>query len=279
LPLDIWFGEQYIPGMKFSLQITKPLFSGQSRFQKIDVIETEAVGRVLLLDGHIMFSEFDEFIYHEMIVHPALLAHPDARQVCVIGGGDGGCIRELLKYPNLKSIVLCEIDEEVIRVCREYFSAMTKSLSDPRVTVNIEDAVDYIGRQRNEFDAIIGDTIDPTGPAVALWEAPFFASVKNALRPNGIFVSQIESVFSPHGVIPKVTKTLRSYFKDCRLYGATIPTYPTGYWNFVWASDGVDPFSVHDGRQKEIAATCRYYTPEHQRAAFAIPAFSQAYLS
>jgi spermidine synthase len=275
----MWFGEQYIPGMKFSLQVTNHLYSGQSRFQKIDVIETEAVGRVLLLDGHIMFSDFDEFVYHEMIVHPALLAHPDARQVCVIGGGDGGCIRELLKYPNLKSIVLCEIDEEVVRISKEYFPALAKSLSDSRVQVNIEDGMDYIGRKHNEFDVVLADTIDPTGPAVALYEAPFFSSIKKALRQNGVFVSQIESVFSPHGTIPKVTKILRSIFRDCRLYGATMPTYPTGYWNFIWASDGVDPYFVHAERQKEIAATCRYYTPEHQRAAFAIPAFSRAYLT
>lgn len=272
---DLWFSEEFVPGMKLSLRVTKTLFSGKSQYQKIDVIETEVFGRVLLLDDYTMFSEGDEFVYHEMIVHPPLLACPDPRRVCVVGGGDGGVVRELLKHPNLESIVLCEIDQEVIRVCKEYFPTMAASLSDPRVVVHIQDAVNYIGRQRDEFDVILGDTTDPMGPAVALFEEPFFASVKRALRPNGVFVGQIESVFLHGAVLPSVMKALRAHFRDCRLYGATIPTYPTGYWNFVWASDGVNPFTVDEERQRQVATACRYYTPEHQRAAFVMPAFAQ----
>ncbi len=273
--MGIWFTEEFVPGMRFSLRIQRTLFSGKSRYQKIDVIETEMFGRVLLLDNYTMFSEKDEFVYHEMLVHPPLLAHPGARRVCVVGGGDGGAVRELLKHPGLESIVLCEIDDEVIRVCKEYFPDMAASLSDPRVTVNIEDAVGYIRQQRNEFDIILADTTDPTGPAVALFEEPFYASVKKALRPNGIFIGQIESLFLRGTVIPRVMKALRGRFKDCRLYGATIPTYPTGYWNFVWASDGVDPFTVDEERQRQVATTCRYYTPDHQRAAFVLPEFAK----
>lgn len=271
----MWFSEEFVQGMRFSLRVTRTLFSGKSRYQKIDVIESEVFGRLLLLDNSTMFSERDEFVYHEMLVHPPVLAHPGARRVCVVGGGDGGAVRELLKHPSVESIVLCEIDEEVIRVSKEYFPDIAASLSDPRVTVNIEDAVDYMRRQRNEFDIVLGDTTDPTGPAVALFEEPYYASLEKALRPNGIYAGQIESVFLRRGVIPKVMRALRGHFSDCRLYGATIPTYPTGYWNFVWASDGVDPFKVDEERQRRIAATCRYYTPDHQRAAFVLPAFAK----
>ncbi|MFH1010429.1 MAG: polyamine aminopropyltransferase [bacterium] len=277
--MDLWFSEEFISGYRLSFRVTKTLCARSSRFQKIDVIETEAFGRMLLLDGHVMFSERDEFVYHEMMVHPPMQANPDAQRVCVVGGGDGGTVRELIKYPQLKSIVLCEIDEEVIRVCKEFFPKMTASLSDPRVTVTIEDAVDYISRQSGEYDIIVGDTMDPTGPAVALFEEPFFASIKRALQLNGTFVQQIETVFSKRDVVRKVVKALGNHFQDCRLYGASIPTYPTGYWNFLWASDGVDPYSVDEKRQQEVAATCQYYTAEHQRAAFAVPAFSRGLLA
>jgi spermidine synthase len=276
--MDLWFSEEFLPGCKLSFRVTSTPYTGKSKYQDICVIETETFGRMLLLDGHVMFSEQDEFVYHEMIVHPPMLAHPGARRVCVVGGGDGGTVRELLKYPTLESIVLCEIDEQVVRVSEEFFSNMAASLADVRVTVNIEDAVDYISRQSGEFDIIIGDTMDPTGPAVALFEEPFFASVKRALKPNGIFVQQIETVFSQRDVIPKVMRSLRSHFSDCWLYGAAIPTYPTGYWNFVWASDGVAPFSVDKRRQDRVVATCRYYTPEHQEGAFAIPRFAKEIL-
>lgn len=272
--MELWFSEEFVPGMKLSLRTSKTLFHGESRFQKIDVIETDCFGRVLLLDGFTMFSEKDEFVYHEMVVHPPLLAHSDARKVCVVGGGDGGAIREILKHPKIESVVVCEIDEEVIRVCKEYFPDMASSFSDPRVTVKVADAVKYIREQQDEFDIIIGDTTDPTGPAIALFEKPFYASVKKALRPNGIFVAQIESLFLRRKLVPKVVEALREHFQDCRLYGATVPIYPTGYWNFVWASDGVDPFEVDEERQRRICATCHYYTPEHQRAAFVLPAFA-----
>jgi len=277
--MDLWFSEEFIAGYRLSFRVAKALYSGRSRFQRIDVIETEAFGRMLLLDGHVMFSEKDEFVYHEMMVHPPMLAHRNARRVCVVGGGDGGTVRELAKYPDLNSIVLCEIDEEVIRVSKEFFPKMTASLSDPRVEVTVEDAVDYIGRKQNEFDIILGDTTDAVGPAVALFEEPFYALIKKALRPGGVFISQIQSLFSEPKAVQDAVRMLKTCFRDCRLYGASIPTYPTGYWNFLWASDGMEPYSVDEKRQREVAATCRYYTPEHQRAAFAIPAFSRELLA
>ncbi len=276
--MDLWFSEEFVPGYRLSFRVTKTLFTGKSKYQDISVIETETFGRMLLLDGHVMFSEKDEFVYHEMIVHPPMLARPGARRVCVVGGGDGGTVRELLKYPSLESIVLCEIDEQVVRVSEEFFSDMAASLSNARVTVNIEDAVDYIRRAQGDFDIIVGDTTDAIGPAVALFEEPFFASVKRAMRPGGIFVSQVESAFSGGKALPKAVGGLRSYFRHCRVYGASIPTYPTGYWNFLWASDDVNSGSVDESRQKQIAATCRYYTPEHQQGAFAIPQFAKEIL-
>ena len=272
--MDLWFHEESIPGMRLSLRVTKTLHHGKSRFQRIDVIETESFGRTLLLDGLTMFTTRDEFVYHEMIVHPPLLAHPNPKRVCVVGGGDGGVIREILKHPEVESVVLCEIDEEVIRVCKEFFPDMAASLSDPRVAIQIGDAAEYIRTQQDAFDVILGDTTDPVGPAVVLFEEPFYVSVKKALKPKGIFVAQIESVFLYGDIIPKVTRTIRKSFQDCRLYGATVPTYPTGYWNFIWASDDVNPFDVNQERQRGICTTCRYYTPEHQRAAFVLPAFA-----
>jgi spermidine synthase len=277
--MDLWYHEEFVKGLRVSFKVTRTLYHGQSPYQKIDIIETERFGRVLLLDGLVMYTTSDEYVYHEMLVHPSLLAHPNPKRVCVVGGGDGGTIREILKHPEVESVVLCEIDEEVIRVCKEFFPNMAEAFSDPRVTVNIGDAAEYIRTQHQEFDIIYGDTTDPIGPAVVLFEEPFYVAVKKALKPKGIFIAQIESVFLHGEIIPKVTRALKKCFHDCRLYGASIPTYPTGYWNFVWASDDVNPFEVDSERQRRICATSRYYTAGHQRAAFTLPAFAAELLA
>jgi spermidine synthase len=221
-----------------------------------------------------MTTDGDEFVYHEMLTHPGLLAHPAPKSVCVVGGGDGGTIREVLKHPTVERAVLAEIDEDVINVCKEYFPKLAGMLSDPRVDIQVGDGAKYLTEHREEFDAVISDSTDPVGPGAVLFEDPYFQAAKNALRPGGFFVTQCKSVWLDAESVREVSKRFRSLFRQVGVYGATIPTYPTGSWTFIFGSDAVDPRGKIDQvRQELIAKTARYYTPEHQTAAFAMPAF------
>ncbi len=192
---DIWYTEKYDDVLGLTFKIKSMLHSEQSDFQKVEVIDTEAYGKMLLLDGLVMTTEKDEFFYHEMITHVPMLSHPNPERVLVVGGGDGGTVREVLNHPSVKEVVLCEIDKAVIDVSRKYLPSIAGKLDDNRVKINVEDAVEYMKRQKNTFDVILIDSTDPLGPGVGLFTKEFYTNVKNALKENGVMAAQSESLY------------------------------------------------------------------------------------
>ena len=177
----------------FSVHYTKKLFEATSEFQKLEIFDTVSLGRVLVLDGCFMLTDKDAFVYHEMLVHPALSVVPDARKVLIIGGGDGGAVTELVKYPTIAAITLCEIDPLVVSSCTEFFPEISAGLSDPRVTVINGDGAAYVREFQQEFDVVLVDSTDPVGPAAVLFETSFYNAVKRSLKKGGVMVCQSES--------------------------------------------------------------------------------------
>ena len=271
--MQLWFSEA-LGAIQGAWQVKQVLYHKRSKFQDVVVLDTVHFGRMLVLDGAVMTTEGDEFVYHEMLTHPGLLAHPQPKSVCVVGGGDGGTVREVLKHQSIEHVVLAEIDEDVISVCREYFPKLAGKLADPRVEIQVGDGAKYLQDHPGKFDAVISDSTDPVGPGVVLFEDPYFLSAKRALRSGGFFVTQCKSVWLDAEIVRAVRKRLGGLFQKTSVYGATIPTYPSGSWTFITASDAIDlRTDVEASRQQEIAKSTRYYTPAHQQGAFALPAF------
>lgn len=268
--MNCWFTEDQADGLRFSCRITSVLHRERTPFQEIAVYETEQFGRLLALDDVIMTTDKDEFVYHEMMAHVPLCAHPAPGRVLVVGGGDGGVVREVLKHP-VQEVHLAEIDGRVIEVSRQFFPALAGGLADPRVTVHVVDGIEFVAAAEGEYDVIIVDSTDPVGPAVGLFQADFYRSVYRALRPDGLFVAQTESPFFNGDLIRGIQRTLREIFPIVGLYTAAIPTYPGGYWTMSVGSKRYDPREALAERARGL--NTRYYSLEVHRAAFVLPPF------
>ena len=269
--LDVWFTEKHEDKQGISLKVKEILYNGESEFQKIDIIDTEAYGRVLLLDGLVMTTEKDEFFYHEMISHVPLLAHPCPEKVLIIGGGDGGTIREVLKHPSVKEVTLCEIDKAVIDVSREYLPSIACCIDDSRVKIHIEDAVEHIKRKKNSFDAVLIDSTDPLGPGVGLFTEEFYANVRESLRGNGVMAAQTESPVTCQKEFKLINSLLNKVFSVVKPYFAPVPTYPGGNWSWTFCSKGLQPEINNESLAIEIEKTSKYYNREIYKAVFAVP--------
>lgn len=274
--MDLWYTEKHTDNAGITLKIKQTLFSGRSDFQQVDILETLDYGRMMLLDGLVMVTERDEFIYHEMIVHPALFTHPDPRRVLVIGGGDGGSIREIVKHPGVESAVLCEIDGLVVDKAVEFLPTMSSAIDgrDPRVTVEIADGLDYLRSRQDSFDVILVDSTDPVGPAVGLFEEDFYRLVSAALKTDGMMVAQSESPFYHADIQRRMFANLRTVFPQVEMYQAVIPTYPSGYWSFAFAGKTCHP--VRDFNRERAAGRdfpTRYYNENLHLGAFMLPTF------
>lgn len=266
-----WFYEHYKDASAIGIHTTEVLHEEKSEFQSIKVFDTVAHGHLLTLDDMVMLTELDEFVYHDLLTHVPLCIHPDPKSVLIVGGGDGGCVREAVKHPGLERIVQCEIDRRVTDVCREYFPAVTSGLDDPRVELVFEDAVAYVREHANSFDAILVDSTEPIGPAEALFGRAFFEDVKKALRPGGVVTAQAESPFYAPDVIKGLFGEVRGVYRHVHGYYGTVPTYPGGAWTFLFASDDRTPEDVDVARAR--ALDTRYYDPLLARGAFALPRF------
>lgn len=269
--MELWFTEFQTPDLGFTYKIKKTYHTEKTKFQEMALFESEQYGRMLVLDGAVQTTVKDEFVYHEMITHVPLFTHKNPRKVLVIGGGDGGTIREVLKHPSVENAVLVEIDGRVIEVSKEYLPEISCALSDDRVQICVEDGIKYINEHRNEFDVVISDSTDPVGPAVGLFAVDFFRSVFNSLKEDGIFVAQTESPFFNKDFIRSVFSSIRSVFPVARLYTCTVPTYPGGYWCFTMGSKKYDPLETNIDSIPEIDS--RYYCAGIHKAAFVLPRF------
>jgi spermidine synthase len=272
--IDLWYSEFHSETIKFSVQVEKQLLSKHSPFQRIDVFESKELGRFFTLDGYIMITEKDEFIYHDMIVHVPMHVNPNIKKVLVIGAGDGGTVRELCRYPSIESIDMVEIDEMVVQVCEEYFPISAHKLREERVKLFFEDGLKFVSQKKNVYDLIIVDSTDPFGPGEGLFTRSFYADCYSALKDNGILVNQHESPFYDHYKknMQRAHKRIVESFPIAQVYQAFIPTYSSGHWLFGFASKKLDP--IKDFKKdawKSLNLKTKYYNTKVHEAAFALP--------
>ena len=271
---DLWVREVHRGVVAMAFRVRRTLFSGRSPFQRVDVVETAGHGRMLLNDGVVMLSERDEFVYHEMIAHVPLFVHPDPRRVLIVGGGDGGTAREVLRHPNVARVVMVEIDRMVVDACREHLPSLAGALDDPRLELRIADGVAYVAGCTETFDVVIVDSTDPVGPAAPLFDAAFYRNVAGLLDADGILITQAESPFYDTAIQAAMLGHQRGCFERLHLYLLTNLTYPGGLWSFGFASRGRCPLGDYDPQRVAAAGlACRYYNPAVHRAAFALPGF------
>ena len=260
-------------GFGIAIKAGDVLFSKQSEFQKVEVFDTESsLGRVLTLDDLMMTTEGDEYHYHEMIAHIPMINHKNPKSVLVIGGGDGGTVREVLKHDTVEKVVLCEIDGMVIEACKKFLPTISCELDNPKVEILVQDAIEYIKNKKDEFDIVLIDSTDPMGPGEGLFTEEFYTNVKNSLKKDGIMVAQSESPFVNKSEIKKMYDLLKKVFPICSTYTSNIPTYPGGYWAWAFCSENVEPLSYIDERRCEnITKTCKIYNKDYHLARFALP--------
>lgn len=269
--MELWFTEKQTKSFGITAKIKRTLHTEQTEFQKLDMVETEEFGNMLLLDGMVMTTQKDEFVYHEMVAHVPLFTHPNPENVLVVGGGDGGVIREVLKHPSVKKATLVEIDGKVVEYSKQYLPEIAGKLEDQRVEVKIGDGFMHIATSNDEYDVIMVDSTEPVGPAVKLFEKGFYEGISKALKDDGIFVAQTDNPWFTPNLITKVFADVSEIFPVTRLYTANIPTYPSGLWTFTIGSKKHDPLEVSEQRYHDIDTN--YYTKELHKAAFVLPKF------
>lgn len=279
--MELWFTEKHTPNVNFSIKVDRQLYGGQSEFQRIDVFDSKEFGRFLTLDGYIMLTEKDEFVYHEMIIHVPMAVHPNARNILVIGAGDGGAIRELTRYDIVENIDLVEIDELVVEVCKRYLPITSCRMDDPRVHIYYEDGVKFVRSCVNKYDLIIVDSTDPFGPGEGLFTKEFYGSCYKALLDDGIMVNQHESPFYSEdaAAMQRAHKRIVESFPISRVYQVHIPTYPSGLWLFGFASKKYHPVDdMNAAAWNLLGIKTRYYNSKLHAGAFALPTYVEELL-
>lgn len=270
--MELWVTEQQNNDINFTCRVKKTLFTGKSEFQDISIVETEYFGKMLILDGVIQTTPFDEFIYHEMIVHVPMFTHPNPKNVLVIGGGDGGSIREIIKHPTVEKAQWIEIDGMVIDVCKEYLPEWNHTVhGNPIVNLSIEDGIKHMQESQGLYDVIIVDCSDPVGPGELLFKFDFYKDIFHALKEDGLFVQQTESPFYHRDLIKEIQKDVGSIFPITRLYTANVPTYPSGLHCFTIGSKKYDPMAVNSVRPFDFETRC--YSPEVHKSCFVLPKY------
>lgn len=272
--MSYWFTERHTPTRGLTFQVDENIYQEKSPYQILDIVQTPDFGLMMLLDGVIMVTENDEFVYHEMLAHPALFTHPNPKKVLIIGGGDGGTLKQVLRHPTIEKVVLVEIDEMVINASKRFFPSLAVAFDHPKAEVLIEDGIAYTIRANNEFDVILIDSTDPVGPAEGLFQRDFYNDCFRALRPDGILAIQSESPWIPQlqKVIRHANQDLKSLFPIVMPYMAAIQTYQAGLWLFQMASKRYHPLQEIN-RDRLVDFEFKYYNQELHRGCFALPQF------
>ncbi|RMG41245.1 MAG: polyamine aminopropyltransferase [Methanobacteriota archaeon] len=267
---------EYYPEVNgsFTIPISKVLYNEHSPYQKIDIVESPQFGRVLLLDDMIMLTEKDEFIYHEMIAHVPMFVHPNPREILVIGGGDGGTVRELLRHPEVEHIDLVDIDEMVSQACLKYIPSVAGKLLSEKVTCRFEDGVKYIANTQKRYDVIIVDSTDPDTVGEGLFTTEFYQHCYRVLKDDGILVNQSESPAWQQKAVKQIIRKLKTVFDNLHFYQAHIPTYPSGHWAFGFGTKKYHPLNdFQEQRYDNSNLKFKYYNKDIHRGAFALPTF------
>lgn len=279
--MELWYSENHTKNVKLSIKVNKQLFSAKSDFQRIDVFESTEFGRFLTLDGLMMLTEKDEFIYHDMITHVPMAVNPNIKNILVIGAGDGGVIRELCRYKTIKKIDMVEIDEMVVDVCKKFLPKTACSFDDKRLNIYFQDGLKFIRKCENEYDLIIVDSTDPFGPGEGLFTKEFYGNCFKALTDDGIMVNQHESPFYKNDAIAmqRAHKRIVESFSISRVYQAHIPTYPSGHWLFGFASKKYHPTAdLNPDNWNKLGLKTRYYNTNLHLGAFALPNYVEELL-
>jgi spermidine synthase len=273
-----WVEETFNPHFRCALEADEVLFEGNTGFQDLIIFENKTFGRTMMLDGVFQLSEKDEFIYHEMMAHVPLFALEAPRDVLIIGGGDGGVLREVLKHRCVKSVVHCEIDKVVVEQSRKWLPGLSAgAFDDPRTELMIGDGIKFVNETERRFDVIIVDSTEPVGPARVLFTEEFFAACKRALKPGGVFIGQNGLPFLYPEHLADSGRILRGLFADAAPFMCTQPVYFGGPFALAWAAD--DPSVRQTGtgilaaRYRERAVATRYYNPAAHTASFVLPTY------
>lgn len=270
------YEDSYFKTFSMAWKIKKVLHSEQSKFQKIDVVDTESVGRMLLLDGKTMVSEKDEFVYHEVMAHLPYMVTRSCKKVLIIGGGDGGVVREFAKHQDIEQIDLVEIDERVIEVSKRFFPQCTSALDDPRVNILAQDGFAFIKKQKNTYDIIVVDSTDPEDFASGLFTKEFYQDVYNALTKDGIMMNQTENPFFDEYGIKNIYRNMRQAFPFVQSFTAPMLIYPGIYWTFGFSSKSKMATDINPDKRQYMAGLERglqWYNMDWHRGAFSLGNF------
>ncbi|MGL4394065.1 MAG: polyamine aminopropyltransferase [Brevinema sp.] len=273
----LWFTDKWTEKTHFSIEVTKQLHKEYTGFQQAEFFDSEEYGRFFTLDGYMMMTEKDEFMYHDMIVHVPMACNPTAKKVLVIGGGDGATVRELTRYESIEKIVMVDIDERVVRLCQEHIPSTSHKLTDPRVTLLFQDGVKFVADSADgEYDLIIVDSTEPFSVGEGLFSTEFYKNCYRILADNGILVNQHESPYYDFfaQAMKNAHNKLKNIFPISKVYQLYVPTYPSGHWLFGFASKTVDPIA---GQQREawekFGLNTKYYNSDLHAASFALPTY------
>ena len=272
--MELWYTEEHSPDVRFSIRVDEHLYSAKSNFQRIDIMRSDEFGVFMTLDSLMMITEKDEFIYHDMIVHVPMAVNPGVKKVLVIGGGDGGTVRELTRYESVSEIDLVEIDDMVVSACLKYLPQTAGKLNDKRVNIFYEDGLKFVRKKEGVYDLIIVDSTDPFGPGEGLFTKEFYGNCYKALNDDGILVNQHESPYYKVYAesLKRANKRIRQFFPITKLYQAHIPTYPSGHWLFGFASKKFDPVAdIKEDYWNGLGIKTKYYNTELHKGSFALP--------
>ncbi len=273
---QMWHTDYHSPTRGLTFGYDQLLYKESSEYQTIEILHSPDFGKVMLLDGVLMLTERDEFVYHEMLCHPTLYTHPAARKVLIIGGGDCGTLKQVLSHPEVTEVVQVEIDPMVTRVAETWFPQLTEACKDPRASLVFGDGIAYMKQHKDEFDVILVDSTDPVGPAAGLFRKDFFRDCYAALKDDGILTIQSESPWIPalRDVISSTNRDLRSLFPFVFQYLAAVQTYQAGLWMYQMASKRYGPLEAETLRRLANTANDKhYYNPDIHTACFALPNF------
>lgn len=271
--MQLWCTENQTDSLGLTVRVKETLFAGRSEFQDVAIVDTYQFGRMLVLDGVFQTSVVDEFIYHEMIAHVPLYTHPKPEHILVIGGGDGGTIREVVRHDSVKVAEMVEIDGMVVDACKKHLPEISVALNEnnPKVRLKIGDGINHMKEADNKYDVIIVDCSDPIGPGEGLFTHAFYQDVFKALKPDGLFVQQTESPFYHQELIQRLTKDIASLFPITKMYLANVPIYPGGLHCFTIGSKKYDPAAADTGKRQQL--TNRYYHADLHKSSFVLPNF------
>lgn len=277
--MPLTYDEYYNERTGLTVGVNKLLFSEETPYQTVEVFETDTWGNLMTIDGMVMLSEKDEFVYHEMLAHVGMFSHPNPERILIVGGGDGGTAREVMRHSSVDQVDMVEIDETVVRASKEFLPEVG-DWDNPKLNVLFEDGIQFVKDIGDQYDVIIIDGSDPVGPAEGLFEGEFMQACYDGLSDDGVLTAQTESpwVKDYHNSMSKVFTALENIYDNSMMYLAYIPLYPAGMWSFSFASKGVDPLSdetlnrVENGL-KEFDAEMKYYNPDVHKGCFALPNF------